>query len=492
MRLTASGPGRHNIPVGFYGGVQTISVNFECAPLVFSRHETMDNRYKEVFLTYLRPAISSVGVQIWIGLCVWVFVAGDIGNSRSYAFLSQYIGTLLAAGMLWTHLSRQLTDPQRALIPNFIRWHVAVFLTFAVAVTVALPAISIASHGGGHFGVFAIAIFLFGGLGVVVAFDFLPAILIPIAGLPLVGAVFWHRKGDPATLDGWLLALLLLSVGIGATAFALRLLATKPLMEGRRFALSNYADSVSVRVRNFTRWALPLSEKGRASVHLPCLCQPPSEGNSLRDGGGEFLRALRRWHAAGLLRPAPAIIASLILVLPVALALGAGKRAIEIAVVIDLPFAILIPPIYGRRWLELWPATGTELLRPTSRGMFIRSIGIAICAQVACACMTSCIALMSLAFVGGGITALLRIGPWIGIAILAQPIVCVVFWAGLRKPGLFSGLLSALLAVCTMAGFGIFPELGPLSSALLAAGIAAAGLVLTRLIYRQWLNMEFG
>lgn len=452
----------------------------------------MDNQYKEVFMTYLRRAVASIDVPIWIGLCIWAFVKGDAGDSRSYAFLSQYIGTLLAAGMLWTHLSQQLMDPQRALIPNFIRWHVAVFLTFAAAVTIALPAISIASHGGGHFGVFAIAIFLFGGLGVVVAFDFLPAILIPIAGLPLVGAVFWHRKGNPATLDGWLLTLLLLALGVGATAFALRLLATKPLMESRRFALPNYAGSVLARVRNFTRWALPFPGKSRVGVHLPHFCQPPSEGNSVRDKGGEFLRALRRWHAAGLLRPTPAIIASLILVLPVALALGSGKRAIEFAVVIDLPFAILIPPIYGRRWLELWPATGSELLRPNSRGTFIRSIGIAICAQVACACMASCIALMSLAFVGGGITALLRIGPWIGIAILAQPMVCVVFWAGLQKPGLFSGLVSALLAVGTMGGIEIFPELGPLSSALLAAGIAAAGLVLIRLIYRQWLNMEFG
>ena len=99
---------------------------------------------------------------------------------------------------------------------------------------------------------------------------------------------------------------------------------------------------------------------------------------------------------------------------------------------------------------------------------------------------------MSLALVGGGITALLRIGPYIGAAILSQPMVCVVFWAGLQKPRLFSGLVSALLAVGTIGGIEIFPELGPLNSALLAAGIAAAGLVLIPLIYRQWLNMEFG
>ncbi len=447
----------------------------------------MGNRYKEVFLTYLRRAISSVGVPIWIGLATWAFVVGDLGDSRQYGFFSQFLGTLLAAGMLWTHLSQQMTEPQRKLVPYFFRSHVAAFLTLAGAVVVGLPAIAIYRHGGGHIGVYAITIFLFGAVGIVIAMNQLSAIILPIACLPVVGEVFWQRVGTPSSPKGWLYTVLLLSIGITEVAVAVRLMARKSTAPRPRLMEMPAGDALDAAAE-----LLRMTEKNRyTSIKYTGHDHPAVKS---RIGPWRLFRTfVRHWHHArpGWLETGYTAVACLFaIIFFLAIRDDSAREITPGSVAISLALIVIPGLIATGEWQQILPCLAGELLKPTDRRRFVFSIAVAMLVQIITLWMIAAGMFILAVLCAGGFTALRMAAPYGLASLLFQFIIFVACWWGLP----YRGLVWAALLPVVYCGAPFLLSLSPAYAYLLVAAVGSLllGLILLPFVYRRWMNLEMG
>ncbi len=448
----------------------------------------MDNRYKEVLMTYLRRSYGSVGAVIWIGLAIWAFITGDLGDSRQYGFFSQFMGTLLAAGLLWTHFSQQMTEPQRKLIPDFFRWHVAAFLTLAGAVVIGLPAIAIYRHGGGHIGVYAITIFLFGAVGLVSAMNYLSAIILPVACLPLVGAVFWQRVGDPSSPKGWLYTVLLLCIGVAEVAIAVKLLARKSEIHRPRLMempAGDALDAVAALLRT--------TEKNtHTSINY---ARPDRPGKGGRLGPWKLFRAiLRHWHQA---RPrwlgiGFAAIVCLISVLYFLSIRSEPPTQVTLGT-IAISLALIAVPglVTTSEWLQILPCLAGELLKPAPRHRFVFSIAVGMLVQILTLWMIAAgMFILAMLCAGVGLTALRLAAPYGLASLLFQFIIFVASWWSLPIRGIVWAMLLPGIFYCLP--FLLDLRSGYKGLLVTAAGSMLLGLILIPFVYRRWMNLELG
>ena len=448
----------------------------------------MDNRYKEVLMTYLRRAVASIGVLFWIGLTAWAFVTGDLGDSRQYGFFSQFIGTLLAAGLLWTHFSQQMIEPQKKLAPDFFRWHVRAFLTLAGVVVIGLPAIAIYRHGGGHIGVYTITIFLFGAVGLVSAMNYLSAIILPIACLPLVGAVFWQRVGNPSSPKGWLYTLLLLGIGVAEIAIAIRLLARKSATPRPRLMEMPAGDALDAAAE-----LLRITEKNRHTSIKYARRDHLARGSKigLLKLFSTFVRHWRyarpRWLEIGF--TAVVYLSAVIFFLSLRdgptgqIALGAA--AISVAL-------IVFPGLVATgEWNQILPCLAGELLKPAGRRRFVFSIAVAMLVQII-TLWTIAAGMFALAMLcaGGGFAALRLAAPYALASLLFQFVIFVASWWSLPNCGIIWAVL--LPAIFWRLPPMLDPRTGYKDLLATAAGSMLLGLILIPFVYRRWMNLEMG
>ncbi len=447
----------------------------------------MANRYKEVLMTYVRRAYGSVGAIIWIGLTVWAFITGDLGDSRQYGFFSQFIGTLLVAGLLWTHFSQQMTEPQRKLIPDFFRWHVAGFLTLAGTAVIGLPAIAVYRHGGGHIGVYAITIFLFGAVGLVSAMNYLSAIILPVACLPLVGAVFWQRAGDPSSPKGWLYTVLLLGIGLAEIAIAVKLLARKSAVHRPRLMempAGDALDAMAALIR-ITEPTTPTSIKyarhGRPATRSQI-------------GAGKWLRAPQRhWHQTRPRWPRLGFTAVVCLFAVLYFLSIRGEPPIQITLgTIAISLALIAVPglVATGEWQQIFPFLAGELLKPADRRRFISSIAIAMLLQILTLWVIAAGMFFLAILCAGGGPALRLAAPYGLASLIFQFIIFVASWWSLPSRGIIWAALLPAIFYC-------LPSLLDLRSGYkgllaTAAGSMLLGLILIPFAYRRWMNLELG
>ncbi|MGC9261462.1 MAG: hypothetical protein ACP5I8_15465 [Phycisphaerae bacterium] len=448
----------------------------------------MGNRYKQVLLTYLRRAYASFGAPIWIALSIWAFITGDLGDSREYGFSSQFIGTLLAAGLLWAHFSDQMIPPQKQLIPDFFRWHVTVFLTLASAVTIGLPAISISRHGGGHIGVYTITIFLFGAVGLVSAMNYLSAIILPVACLPLVGAVFWQRVGNPSSPKGWLYTVLLLAIGVAETAIAVKLMARKSATSRPRImempageAIDHGAELLRITGKN--------AHAGMKYPRQNHLAMKPKIGPWMlyRTFVRQWHHVQPRWLEIGF--TAVVFLFAVIFYLSMRDSSPAHISFGAIAIFIAL---IALPGLIATgEWLQIVPCLVSESLKPICRRRFVIGIAAAMLTQIVTIWLIAAgMFILAMLCVGGGPAALRLVAPYGLASLLFQIITFVASWWSLPNRGI---IWAALLPVLFFGlPFVLGPRTGYNDLLAIAAGSFLLGLLLIPIVYRRWMNLEMG
>lgn len=448
----------------------------------------MDNRYKEVLMTYLRRAVASIGVPFWIGLTAWAFVTGDLGDSRQYGFFSQFIGTLLAAGLLWTHFSQQMIEPQKKLTPDFFRWHVRAFLTLAGVVVIGLPAIAIYRHGGGHIGVYTITIFLFGAVGLVSAMNYLSAIILPIACLPLVGAVFWQRVGNPSSPKGWLYTLLLLGIGVAEIAIAIRLLARKSATPRPRLMEMPAEDALDAAAE-----LLRITEKNRHTSIKYARRDHLARGSKigLLKLFSAFVRHWRYAQSRWLEIVFNAVVFLFAVIFFLSLRHTSPRQIMLGAVAISVALIVFPGLVATSEWLQILPCLAGELLKPADRRRFVLSIAVAMLVQIITLWMiAAAMFILAMLCAGGGQAALRLAAPYGLASLLFQFIIFVASWWSLPNRGIiWAALLPAIF-------YGV-PSLldrrsGYEDLLATAAGSMLLGLILVPFVYRRWMNLEMG
>ncbi len=451
----------------------------------------MDNRYKEVLMTYLRRPFSSWRATAWLVFAVWAVTRGSAIRKNGVAFHPLFLGTFTLAFLLWLHFREQAASVHRLLTPRFVMPHIAVFLLLGLFVSTTCCLFTVSSGQYGMLPAFAVATVIFAIAGSYIATG-------SLLGLVLLLAPFcWGISGKPSPLHSLLIGgYPRESEGLLGLGYVTIILLTRWLTirteESWAYTRQNRLEKLFSHLQRLTPGFRTLPGRYNPDNSSRKLYKEPPGRNALTGKGGELLPALRRWHAAGFIRPVAILAASLVVVLPVVLALSSGRRAVEFTARIDLPIAFLFPAMFGRRWLAFWLAMETESLRPLSRQRFVRSIGIAICAQVALAGFIAGTALAVVVVAGGGVVALQWVGPFFAAAILAQPLICGIFWGGLQHKALHSGLTWPLFAISVLVGIQLFPEAGPANVIAFAAAIAVAGLVLIMVVYRHWMNAEMG
>ena len=466
----------------------------------------MGNRYKEVFLTYLRRPFSSWQTGIWIYFSLYELFLGPPPGGRVSA-ASLMFAVILLGSALWLHFREQMTGLQRQLAPRFIWTHIAVFLTLSISLVVVCALLLLRNASLEVPETVCLLLLVYGYIGFCVASQ--------IRALPYlgVGGFLWMlTSAIPASArpfiptDSPAVRLAVASLGaapsfaataglgvaasLGAIAWMARITEehwsySKPI----EFALySEINRTIRGLVGRHLRNSRDTGKTSTAASRVPAYRNAPIVHS------GPLRAALHRWHHTDIFQ-ARLLLVLVPIVSLVLLDFALGHKRpgnVMLGLKTAYPFILVLPCLLAAsQWLKRWPFLETESLRPEGRRQFIKGVFITVAVQILFVWLAFAGAIALIAIIDGDV-----FNGWTCLALysaslLVQPfgyVLCCWILSHRRLATLFALAAAAVEYKLSLgyAAWGIRPLV------TIATTLMILGLILIPSVYRRWMNLELG
>ena len=437
----------------------------------------MGNRYKEVFLTYLRRPFSSwQTVATMVAGVLLIGLSCVPGRSSISPWM---LGSFFLVPSLWVQFIEQMAGWQRVVTPNYAVPHVSAFTILSAAFVFAIPLPVAMAHHQSYLAAISIVTLFFGTIGISLAL----ASIILLAVFPLgVLLIFSGSSGTrmmmASALSGGDHNLTWFLLGTGATlsiAALFRIACLKPEGLGRSAPIESFL---------FGWWL----RRGRSKAPVPTGPLPRIAAT---------MRGRARWRRSGFFRSRSLLPMLAFILVPIWL-LCSVQHPHTIQVIVGaqflLPCLAVLPAIIrgGGTTAVRFQMLETESLRPAARSNFIKGFALSFfVATFKAFAISSAVFLVAIYLAGGGLAGTLLLVPFVFSIMLAQPLVFALVWF------LTSCRRAPLLMVAAGAPLiGIGPVLFPDANyqGFLIGGVVCMliGLILIPLVYRRWMNLELG
>lgn len=456
----------------------------------------MGNRYKEVFLTYLRRAFSSWRAMVWAALFIWSIFSDGGGRPGHIGPGSVFSGVAYGGSLLWFHLRSQLVGPNRRLTPGYLRPTITVFIAMGLLV-MAFPTVILAMRHGFCDGVFfALAVFEFGLIGCALAAENWLVTAACLLVILFLSRHFGHYIDLPRDGVGYF-AIGQAVFGLAAISWSLFRMAAGPIRDGEFATSFGGSANLEATARSTGRFLGSLLGPSRSvgPVGTPIPAAKIYYGPPMALGGATRDH-LRRWRHMRVLEinlvPAIFLLCFAVSLIVGKLANSASEVTADFSAVV--PFAAFWPAaVVSGRWRQAWPCVRADSLRPENRANFALGVFLAIGEQVLLAWLAFAVAaLAAYAVAGLGLSGVGRLASELLATLMIQPLAYTALcW--LLPYGTSAWMFFMLSLVFAMLGLGATTILGGVS---LAIGVATVcmllGLILLPFVYRRWMNLEMG
>jgi len=456
----------------------------------------MNNRYKEVLMTYLRRPFSSWRAMIGQALLAWSIFSDGGGMPGHIGAGSVLNGVGYGSALLWFHFRSQAVGPNRKLAPGYLLPTIAAFLAISLSVVLAPPTLLAIRHGCCDGAFFALAVFEFGLIGCALASE--NWLVATVCGLAILcpGIYFIRYNYAPHNEVGYFAAGLL-GCGLAAGVWAVLQMTGGPIRDGGfliSFGGSANLESVG-RSAGRLIGSLLGSSRSVGQMRAPIPAAKISYGPPMVLEG-TIRDSLRRWRHMRMLE-ASVLPALFLLCFAVSIIFGGFAHSAS-GVTQDfsavVPFAAFWPAaVVAGRWQQAWPCIRAESLRPESRAAFALGVFTSMAAQLLLAWLIFAVATLAASAIAGlGLSGMEPLASGLLATLLIQPLAYTALcW--LLPYGTSAWMFFMVPLVFAMLGLGATTIFGGVS---LAIGVATVcmllGLILVPFVYRRWMNLEMG